>query len=623
MSAVAGILRLSGAPRAPIDARVARALIDAMPHRRADDIGVWSDEPVTLAWRWNAVTGAAPSTAPPFVSRDRRLVLVYDGRLDNRDEIRRRLGAPSATSDGQLLVEALAETREPLLPHLVGDFILVAWDRRDRRLLLARDALGVRAAYWARHGDVVWWASELQAMLVAPWYTPAVAEGPIGEQLTSWPVTLHESLFAGIERIPQSHSITIQDARVDARAYWHPPDAVVDRPDAEHADRFHAAFTEAVRTRMRGDVGFHLSGGLDTGSILGVAHGVAGGARALRSFSLVFPGLPSADERDYIDAMVAHFGLCSTTIDPRGVGRDTYLGHVFRYRDTPDSFNGEPIIGPTLQAARDAGFGAVISGHGGDYWLAGNASQLAMLLRQGRLRELWREMHREHPGTPWRDLWAHALLPNVPRGVKRRFKPLADRWRRPEWIQPAFARRIDLIDRLRESDRRAGGIRDPVVCESVTRFWSGESAYLIDRQTRSAEYFGVDVRFPFLDRRVVEVTMALPDDQRVRDGVTKFVLRQAVGASLPPLVRDRTGKAEATDLLPIAVLAIEPDGWEERLLVVDAGWVDHAVIRRYMDELRRGRSRRTWNARHLYALWSVFGVEAWLRNERQVRGSTV
>jgi asparagine synthase (glutamine-hydrolysing) len=624
MSAVAGVLRLDGGPA---EVTAARALIDAMPDR-GDDRGVWSEGPIALAWRtrrFDHPRGIAASV--PHASRDGRLRLIYDGRLDNREAIARLVGAGREAADGDLFVEALAHAAPDLLPQLIGEFALAAWDARAHRLVLARDALGLRSLYWARQGDYLWWASELQAMLVVPWYTPRVSEGFVGELLADAPTDLEATVFAGIERLPQAHVLTADAHGVRAACYWEPPAAeCTGLSDAEYAERLRDALTEAVRACLRGDpaaIGFHLSGGLDSSSVVALAHAIRPFDGPQKTYSLVYPGLPFADEREYIAAMAAQVGARSATVDPRGATRDEYLAHVYRYRDFPDVPNGEPLIGPTLRLARKDGVRVVLTGAGGDYWLAGNLFSLAMHARRGRWLRLLREMRHYRPDVPWSQLLAAAVLPNVPRRLKAVFRSRVDAWKRPPWICASFASRINLADRIRAGERRALAVASPVVRESVARFWSGALAYGNDRMSRAAEWGGVELRHPFLDRRVVEIVMALPDDQRAVRGLTKSVLRRAVGSLLPPLVRDRPGKADMGDLIPDAIEALDPDRWLVDLQVAAAGWVDAAVVGRILCDMRRARQRGPVENRNLSALWSVFGAEAWLRHERSLGAGAI
>jgi asparagine synthase (glutamine-hydrolysing) len=337
---------------------------------------------------------------------------------------------------------------------------------------------------------------------------------------------------------------------------------------------------------------------------------------------LIYPGLPAADEREYISAMADHIDARSVTIDPRGAASETYLTHVERYRDFPDAVHGEPLLLPLVERAKADGVRVMLTGAGGDLWLAGNVFSLALLLRCGRWLRLRREIQAARADTSWSEIGATMLLPNLPEVAKRALRPVTDSMKRPAWSSRDFARRIDLMDRLRAGGRRGVGAT-PVVRESVARFWSGGMAYAADRMARSAAWLGVDLRHPFLDRRVVETVMTLPDDQRAVEGLTKIVLRRAMGPRLPALVRERRTKADTTDLLPDAIRCLEPDRLIADLEVARAGWVDGRAAAALLDSMRRSQKAGTPDYPGMAALWRILSAEVWLRHEQALAGAAV
>jgi asparagine synthase (glutamine-hydrolysing) len=614
MSAIAGALRLDDGLA---DASAVRAMIAAMPHRGAPR--TWADGPLVFgSCQWSIDAPNPPDDARPTQSRDARTWLVGDARLDDR-AIAASCGLPPGAVDAEVLCEVLARPSLDLLPFVLGEFALAAWQPAARRLVLARDALGLRSLYWARQGSYVWWASELQAMLAVPWYSARPCEAFIGELLAGFPVDLGSTVFAGIERLPPAH-VLVADARgVRCSPYWSPPAfARDDLSDTDHADRLEAVLLEAVRCRISGDparTGFDLSGGLDSSSVVALARDNWPADLPLRTYSLIFPGLPAADEQSYIDAMVRHVGAASQTIDPRGATRDAYLAHVVRYRDFPDVAHGEPLRAALVGVAKADGLRVLLTGAGGDLWLGGNIFTLAMLARRGRWGRLVREVRGNRPDVPWRQLLSATILPNLPIAVKKAVRTWVNRVKRPAWIPKAFADRIDLVDRM-----RAGGLRGtgatPVIQESVARFWSGELAYAADRVARTAAWHGFDLRHPFLDRRVVETVMTLPDDQRCVDGLTKVVLRRAMGSRLPALVRNRRSKADNTDLMLPAVECLEPDRLLTDLQVARAGWVDGRIVVDLLRAMRRGQHAGAPDYDAIAALWRVCSAEVWLRHEQ-------
>jgi asparagine synthase (glutamine-hydrolysing) len=184
----------------------------------------------------------------------------------------------------------------------------------------------------------------------------------------------------------------------------------------------------------------------------------------------------------------------------------------------------------------------------------------------------------------------------------------------PPWTTPALARRVGLAVRMRAAFDRVPGARHLVVRESLVRLTSGEGAFVRDALDRMGEAAGVELRHPFLDRRVVEFLIGLPDHLRWRQGIHRYLLRQTFGAVLPDSVRTRLDKPDIDHVVTDALRAIDPAAWLDHLEVVARGWVREDVVRDLWQRTdHAGRARQTASLEAPLALWNIFALEAWWR----------
>jgi len=599
MTMVAGCVRLRG------DARDDVSMVRRMLARMSTD-------PSVVLSSEGAHLGIAGS---PPVTHASGLVLTWDGRLD----ISPNQARPDADVVADLLADARARDRDAVA-GLVGDFALAAWFPRDRRLCLARDIVGLRPLYYASTPHVFWWASSLAGVLAPEWLPRDLNEGYFGEYLASAPVSLTETPVRHVWRVPQAHTLDFCDGTVRLVRYWH-PDVTVERhlSVGEAAEEFTACFQDAVRSRLRTRTTacFQLSGGLDSSSVVGTARHLGVGAPA--TYSLVFPDWPAADETPFITEAETYHGCVGTHL-PHEVslveGLSVFAPAVHA-GDLPEGATGEHMMAPLMARAASDGHSAMLTGIGGDDWLTGSLFRSTDLLRQWRPLAAWRHV-RDYRSilwldSGWKSLMWHAVVPLLPEVVKAwgrsRRGPIV-----PPWLRADFAARVQLSERM-----RAGGLRESpvsrggsyVVRESRVRLQSGDAAHVREALTRMGRRYGIELRHPFLDRRVIEFLLGLPDDLRFRHRQHRYLLRQAMGPVLPPRVRARLDKPDFNDLVVDGVRAADPATvLAGTLHVVERGWLTRATVQALWSDVQLGTAADPSGYWAPQILWQVLGAEA-------------
>jgi asparagine synthase (glutamine-hydrolysing) len=622
MSALAGLLRVDGGRP---DAGTLDRMMASLAHRGPDGAGVWISGPIAVGHQMMRTTPESLDESQPW--RAVGLAVTMDGRLDNRDELRAALAArgrpPRATHDAELVLRAYECWGEGFARELIGDFAIVVWDERRRRLCCARDALGVRPFFYQWDGRTFRWGSEPHAILQDASVQRIANENMVAELLSGYQVSRDETLWSGILRLPPGHTLTLDASECRLTRYW-PPDRISPASgasDTEYAERLGALLEASVRARLRavGPVAAQLSGGIDSSAVVALGQRlVQSGAvppRSLEAFSQTYPHRPD-DEGPFAEAVAGRCGV-KLHLLPMAMPEPRYAeAQVSRYLDFPEYPNSATVGGSISRAAARAGCRVMLTGVWGNSFLEGSAEHAADLLRAGRVLEAIGQTRADAALFGGRAgsilLWS-GVVPLVPRHIRARLGALLRRPPILDHVPRAFARRVALRDRLREPTWTPAF---PTLAQRAA-YVSGLSAWNVwnaELTERGAAWHGIEERHPFADRRLVEFCLALPEAQRRRGGTLKFVLRQAMRDLVPEGARSRQSQPDYCFLFMDALAAAGGESAFQGLAVAERGWVDErrarALYRRAAALFSRGHSAYsalTW------PLWTIWALELWIR----------
>jgi asparagine synthase (glutamine-hydrolysing) len=489
----------------------------------------------------------------PVEHEIRNLAIVADARLDNRRELIDGLGIDDPKiSDAALIMEAYARWGEACVDKLIGDLAFAIWDGDRRRFFCARDHFGIRPFYYCATPGLVAFASEVKGLLAIPGVPRRLDENTVLEYLCAWWEGKDRTFYQDIKRLPPAHALTIDAHDATPNCYWK---LAVDEPlnlksDADYIDAFRSHFTEAVRSRMQTDdvFGSTLSGGLDSSSIACTARNLLGGSQEkLHTFSVIFDDVPKSDEREYQRAVID-----GGRIEPHFVHGDR-IGPQHQIDLLMDHMGG-PFLGPNIflhlamyQSARDAGVTALFDGLDGDSTVSHGLARLTELTASGRWGTLVKEARRVGPAlgmSPLSLLRYRAYLPFAPAGMR-------STWQRVRGTQtpqdPPTPLNPDFQERLFQ-----GPLRQELLGEKrpIWRSERDEHQWILERGivTRAIELEdacsainGISTRYPFFDKRLIEFCVRVPSYLKLRDGWTRWVLRQSMTGILPPAIQWRPG----------------------------------------------------------------------------------
>jgi asparagine synthase (glutamine-hydrolysing) len=319
MCGITGLVNLDGAPVSPA---VLQRMTDAVAHRGPDGEGQWIEGHLGLGHRRLAIIDLSPAGHQPMVSADHRYVLTYNGEVYNFRELRAELEALGywfrSRTDSEVVLNALAAWGTAALGRFNGMFAFALWDRKERKLLLARDRYGIKPLYLARQGNFFAFASEQKAIRAAQGFRTRLDRRALLEYFTFQNIFTDRTLDEDVKLLPPGHYAVLDLGRdapeLTRHQYWDFDFREPSRPaaDEEYREELDRLFRQAVSRQLVTDVelGSYLSGGMDSGSITAVA---ATSFPYLKTFTCGFD-LSSAsgielgfDERSKAEAMSYHF----------------------------------------------------------------------------------------------------------------------------------------------------------------------------------------------------------------------------------------------------------------------------------------------------------------------------
>jgi asparagine synthase (glutamine-hydrolysing) len=600
MCGICGLYAASGEP--PVE------LVDAMRarirHRGPDQGSADAFGPVVLGHQRLRVVDLEHGEQP--VANERGdVVAVFNGELYNFGDLRRELSAHEirGTGDTPVIPHLYEEHGLGFVERLDGMFAIALWDATARRLVLARDRLGKKPLVWTRLGDgTLAFASEAKAFLGLPGFSPEPDLLALDAYLALGYVPGERTGLVGVHRVLPGHVLVVEGASQRSERYWEPGPAPI---DGEPLEAVRAEVTAAVRKRLVADVplGALLSGGIDSAIV--VALMAQASAEPVRTFTVGFPDA-RYDERRHARAVAERWSTRHEEIvlEPDAAATLPRLAEAF---DEPLADEAALPLYLICEAAREH-VTVALTGDGGDESFAGYERYAAM------------QLARRLPSRPARA--GGRLLRALPLGERRSQAVRAARLLEAAATSPdeRYARLMEVFP----PSLRVGVWSDDVLAEIAPLRSTGSllgsaegvdglqrldldtylAADLLPKADISSMAHSLELRSPFLDHRVVELGLGLPDELKVNGRTGKVALRRAFAGDLPEVVA-RGGKRGFG--VPLAA-------WfrgELRGVAEDVLHGSPLLRRDTVDALlREHRSGRVDNG---HRLWTLVMLELWRR----------
>lgn len=584
-----------------------------------------------LMFTWQRFAHAAVLTAwddhfgDPMVACERNHLAVGVARLDNRYEVKRLAGTVEEDlTDLQVVLHATARQGPACVKGFLGDFAFVVCNATTSMAVAACDALAVKKLYYAKCDGLLAFSGHAEALALTERYDLQFLAERVGGCAAAPELTVYD----GVQAIPGGTLVLLDSGTLTVHQYWSPeeisgkPGSAIPAPEASEALR--DLLTQAVRSRLSGDrtTWAQLSGGLDSSSVVSVVqslveagtidHGLAG------TVTYVDRQATAADERDYSDIVVRRWQLPNQAIVDPPMWYDERQP-VPRLDQPRQNLMFYPREYHLCDIVRRSGGRVLLTGQGPDEYLRGTMFFFADWIARGRALPAVREMARRAAigrVSFWELAYRNAVTPLLPGPLQRWLGPEVTRL--PPWVQPAIARRYDLHKRSYELTLYGGRLGEK---------YRGSMVGGVLALQRTIGHLvlddALDVRHPFLDRRLVEFGLRLPHTLTAQPHAGKWVLREAMRGLLPEPVRTRVGKGTQNERHAWALVTqralLEPLVREP--ILADLGLIDGRKLQAAFDAAPHQPQRK--GDPHA-VLQQVLAIEAWLqiRAGRWPRGTT-
>jgi len=626
-----------------------KSMAARISHRGPDAEGFWSEPQagIGLAHRRLSILDLSDAGSQPMASADGRFVVVFNGEIYNHNDIRQTLQASSVStlvwrghSDTETLLAGFSQLGvENTIEMATGMFAFALWDKQTRTLTLGRDRLGEKPLYYGWQGSTFLFGSELKALQAHPAFSATIDRGALSLFLRHAYIPSPYSIFDGISKLLPGSLLTVSLAKREPiiSTYWSGA-AVAEQGVAspfkgsteQAVDELETLLMEAVGQQMVADVplGAFLSGGIDSSTIVGLMQHQS--ARPVKTFTIGFHE-QGYDEAKHAQAVAKHLGTDHTELY---VSAEQALDVVSRLPQLYDEPFGDSSQIPTFLVSQLARQHVTVSlsGDAGDELFCGyNRYQLTdklwhkLSLMPQPLRRLAAKAITCVSPNAWNKLgrMSGGLMPDLAQlgdklhkgadvlassSVDELYLGLVSQWQDPASVVIMGAEPPTL---LRGNTPELKGLTDVdrMMALDLLTYLPDDILTKVDRAAMSVS---LETRVPFLDHRVVEWAWRLPQDMKLRDGQTKWILRQVLYKHVPRTLMERPKMGFG---IPIGVWLRGPlRDWAEALLdqsrLESEGYLHPVQIRQKWLEHLSG--KRNWQ----YQLWNILMFQSWLESQQ-------
>jgi len=659
MCGIAGILNYTR-QRLKIDETDLVRMAKSISHRGPDGSGVWTDQKkiAGLAHTRLSIIDLSPLGAQPMHSEDNRFHLVYNGEIYNHLKLRHelvRLGHTfSGRSDTETLLHALIEWGPKALARLDGMFAFCFYDSRKKKAMLARDRIGIKPLYYTFQHGILYFASEIKAIFTHPNISPSLDPLACYHYLTFLTTPAPLTMFKGIEKVPAGHAMKIsfrtskRREKIQGVQWW---DAVVESPeDARYEDEtwvkdeIRRMLGESIEKRMMSDVpfGVFLSGGIDSSTNVALMDTFM--TQPVKTFTVGFKDQPGYNEMEHARKISNIFKTEHHEVEIDLDDMSDYLDQLVVTQDEPIA---DWVCVPLYfvsKLVRDTGTIVVQVGEGSDEQFVGYEGFMEILKWKKKYWDPIRSMpsisksipyglanlmrkfdpkwrgRKEFSHRAWKDrelFWGGAIC--YPEIFKSEITENRQHWisavagksyeSEVDWLPDGF-KELDTYGVVKNYMSVIDG-KDP------SPDFTERMAYLelklrlpelllmrVDKITMSTS---IEARVPFLDHHMVEFSMNIPQEMKVKNGTPKYILKEAVRGLIPDEIIDR--KKQGFDA-PVrewlkGSLGEKVEGTFKSTKMREEGLINFDAGIDILNEHRKGVNDLA------YPVWSLFNLALW------------
>lgn len=557
MCGIAGIIRRNGGR---VDQTLLQRMISMVDHRGPDAAGFHVAGPVGLAHARLSIIDIGGGHQPMH-NEDKTVWIVFNGEIFNYLELRRDLiekGYRFQTqSDTEVIVHLYEEKGKECVHDLNGQWAFAIWDSKRESLFLSRDRLGVRPMFYAKTCDGFIFGSEIKSLFMVPAVSRAIDIQALDQMFTFWVTLPPRTIFEGVSELPPGHSLLLKGDDLRVEQYWeldYKPSEKW-RNEADAKEELLALLKDATRIRLRSDVpvGAYLSGGLDSTVIAALVRQLGKGH--LKTFSITFDD-KEFDESNFQNEASTFLQTDHQSVrcSPQDIGR--VFPKVIWHAEKPVLRTAPAPMFLLSKLVQQQGYKVVLTGEGSDEVLGGYD-----IFKEAKIRRFWAK----YPESNFRSILLRRLYPYM-KGLQSQsdaylraffhvskedigspFFSHLPRWDTTSKLKMFFSK--DTAESVKASNPT--GLLESLLpkrymeWDTFSQSQYLEAAYLLpgyilsSQGDRMAMAHSIEGRYPFLDYRIVEFSLRLPSQLKMKVLNEKYLLKAAAGGLIPLTIKNR------------------------------------------------------------------------------------
>ncbi len=623
MSAITGIFLRNGISADPMKIK---KMNNSLSHRGPDGSNIWLKGSIALGHQMLHSTSESLHEKLPY-SDDEGLIITADSRIDNRDELSNLLEIENHDNipDSYFILKAYHKWGENCPKKLLGDFAFAIWDEENEKLFCARDHMGVKPFYYYLSDDIFLFATEMKALFTMSEFLYKLNETKVAYYLMFEYVDKIFTFYEDILRLPAACSLKINQEEFKINKYWEldPEYNVIMDSDEDYINAFRDIFREAVNCRLRSafPIGFELSGGLDSSSIVCMAKKILNEKYQtinLNTYSYSFKNIPEVDERPYIKSVLNKGGINHNFIYGDVISPMEDMENIIWHLEQPSYNPYFPIICKLYKKMYDNNIRVSLSGSGGDGTISHGDYYIKDLASTFQFNKLIRELNDYSKlinQSFTRSLINQVIFPLLPIEIKNFLLFKIKRVKNQNYIlNPKFNEKIGGKEKLNKllfypSEISAKSARKYHFFElndiSVQSF--------LEDMDKMGSAFQIESRYPYFDKRLIEFCYGVPNEMKFRFGWGRYLQRVAMTNILPQEVQWRHSKISFSPILERNLLIFEKKRLEQIL------YHDNKLIKNYVDldklknMYQRYSSGKHYEAGDVRDLWLIMILNFWLQ----------
>ncbi len=620
MSAITGIFYRDGRT---VSEKQIQKMNDRLSHRGPDGSLVWCEGPVALGHQMLHTTPESLHESLPY--EEDGLVITADARIDNRKELSSELGIEDKEeiSDSYFILKAYQKWGEKCPEELLGDFAFAIWDKDKEQLFCARDHMGVKPFYYYLSDEAFFFASEIKAISLFQEIPKKLNEFKLALFLTIILSDKINTFYEGIVKLAPAHYLSVDEDLFKSINYWElDPDYQIKMDsDEEYFELFIDIFSEAIKCRMRSafPVGFELSGGLDSSSIVCMARKLVNknnsDIKKIKTYSYVFDEFPTVDERFYINKVLDGRGIEHCFCYGDNITPLDQIDEILSFQEQPFYTPNMPILWKERQKMNEDNIRVLLTGDGGDELMhIGN-----IFLQELAFTFQWKKLFEEifafskNKGYNLHNLFLiYFIFPFIPETIRNFFS----RKKKDMFAENGtIILNQDLINRIGGKEYLRNLKRERKKRMNNTKkyhyFTLNLDHYVLEMHDKTSAAFSMEQRYPYFDKRLVEFSYSLPSEMKFKEGWNRFVQRFAMNGILPPEIQLRTTKGNFNPIYEQYLLKNEEI--VENILGTDliGDYIDLDKIREIYQQFKSGIKE----GNDIFGVWLSLLLFKWFKKE--------